>query len=170
MGIKSKITGVLLAAVMTVSVAAAATAQDSADGIIRLDGGSCSVEVASGTFDFGTATWNGTYWVHDHLSGSRVTVDVDPGWTAPGSKGECTVVLDTEGLSNGTQTLSRIYFSATEIPVGISPLPFEQPLAASFDLEGGETEIAVRMSGFAPRSFTPGDYTGTFDFTIADGQ
>lgn len=170
MGIKSKLTGLLLSAVMTMSVAAAATAQDSADGIIRLDGGTCSVEVASGSFDFGTATWNGSYWAHDNLSGSRVTVDVEPGWTAPGDKGECTVILDTTGLSNGTHTLDRGYFRSTVIPSGPGQIFPEQTFASSFDLQRGESEIAVRMMHFAPDSFSPGDYTGTFDFTISDGQ
>ena len=170
MGIKSKVTGLVLAAVMTMSVAGSAIAQDSADGIIRLDGGTCAVEVASGSFDFGTATWNGSYWRHDNNRGSRVTLDVDPGWTGSGSNGECTVVMSTAGLSNGTHTLDRSYFRSTEVfgtPGQIFP---EQTLPSTFHLEGGETEISVRMREFAPRFFTPGVYTGTFDFTISDGQ
>lgn len=156
---------------MTFSLVTAGAAQTQVDGKVELDGGNCSVAVKSGNFDLGTAVWTDRGWSYTPTQNSaRLTVEVNPGWTAPGSPGNCRVTLDTEsGLSNGSHTINRLYFSATSIQ-GIGPIVPEQPLAATFDLRAGEATVTMRISHPLPRTFSPGEYTGTFDFTISDGQ
>lgn len=173
MGIKKKAFGFIMAIGMTFSLVGAATADTTVDGSVELDGGSCSVAVENGTFDMGTATWTGSSWSYTPTQNSaRITVDVTPGWTAPGSTGQCSVTVDTEdGLSNGTHTIQRGSFSSGYVPnVVPAPIVGEQTLPGTFDMRAGEGDVTMRISTPLHRSFSPGEYTGTFVFTVGDGQ
>lgn len=157
---------------LTMSMVAGAAAQTSVEGSLELDGGTCQITVKSGTFDLGTATWDGTNWSYNYQTGAQVIVAVKPGWTGAGQTRACTVTVDTTGLSNGTHTFSKEYFKSGNAPLSgdFGQIFPAVQLPATHTIKEGESRITMNVQHTLPRSFTPGEYTGTFTLTLDDGQ
>lgn len=172
MGITRKVVGFVAALGLTMSMVAGVAAQTSVEGNLELDPGSCQLTVTSGTFDLGTATWDGTNWSYNYQTGAQINVDVEPGWTAPGQSRTCAVTVDTTGLSNGTHTFSKQYFKSGNAPMtgDFGQIFPAVSLPATHNIKEGESRITMSIQHALPRSFTPGDYTGTFTLTLDDGQ
>lgn len=167
-GIKAKIAGFVAALGLTLSLVAGVAAQTEVDGSVTLDGGTCAMNVVSGSFDFNDVTWNGTRWVHANQAGATIKVNFTPGWTPIGGTGKCQVAVSTTGLTNGQHTITSSYFrvAAVQLPQ-LFPM---RALPGVFTLNAGQADFQMYIWEFLPRTFTPGDYAGTFTFTVSNGQ
>lgn len=154
--------------------AAAQESPDSVDGSVVLNGGACGIVATEGTADFGEWTWNGSEWTQGQQN-TFVYLNVKTPW----SRGEstCDLTVGTSGL--GIREGSR---QAPLVTEDLFRAGFGQPasgggwtaswmldLPATHSVHNGNVRVQLELQDI-PSDRWQGEYSGTFDFTISDGQ
>lgn len=179
MGIKSKAVGLIAAVGLTMSLMVGAAAQenpDSVDGTVFLNGGACGIVATAGTADFGEWTWNGSEWIQGEQNTS-VYLTVTTPWTRGDDVSTCALTIGTRGLtledgSREAPVLNEgLFRAAVSYPTANDVLNTGrmQPLPATQPVREGDLRVHLDLRTI-PADVWAGEYTGTFDFTIGDGQ
>lgn len=176
MTIKSKVFGVLAAAGLSLSMLAGVAAQPTGyvGGEVMLAEGACGIVATSGEADFGTWTWNGS----EYLPGEQNTfvwLTVKTPWSSGGDS-TCDLQVWTEGLQlNRHGPMQVIPADHFRTDVGQSDGSggwvggFMKTLPSTHTVKNGDARMQIDLRT-VPSNYEPGRHTGTFNFTISDGQ
>ena len=179
MGIKSKVGGVLAAVGLSMSLIVGAGAQetpDTVDGTVSLNAGACGIVATAGTADFGEWTWNGSEWAQGEQN-AFVYLTVTTPWSRGADASTCDLTVGTHGLfhvfgSRQAPPLTEDLFRAgfgQPAPGGGWTGSSMMDLPATHAVKNGDVRVQLELQEIPADSWS-GEYSGTFDFTISDGQ
>lgn len=173
MGIKNKVTGLVLAAVMVMSLAAGASAQSTTEtsGTAELLPGVCSGGLTGfgGAPDFGDWRYSGGRYSLVGTNGVNNQATLRLLVSAATHNGVCDVTIGAIFLTNGTDTIGHSSFAIGLHPSGNTWTRMSATGYTYEDVENGGLTSYIRLLE-VPGKASTGTYTGTITVTVSNGQ
>ncbi len=165
MSFKTKAIGIVAAGILGISVFGGAALAETSTATFNPDpNGTCTAAATTSTIDFGTYTWNGTYYAPSTQPTMNWNVNSTYG---PGTG--CNVTIQSSNLTSGANIISADDVLLTDIAggtqgthLGLAYLDFANQVVTN---GVGAYTSNVKLNGLYGPHYNVGTYTGTLTFT-----